>query len=164
MKIILNQAIIYTFVFLLSSFTKAKCQQGFDKAAYYKILENASIDAVEKQIKLIEAATGINKDAYIGALLMKKAGIVKGPSKKLNVFKDGNKRLEAAIKADQQNAEWRFLRLIIQEHAPKILGYRDDIKNDAAFVHMNFKKLSPEVQTAVLDYRKHSNTLQPLNF
>ena len=145
-------------------FIEAKAQQGFDKAVFYKVIENGKLDAVEEQMKIILSAGGINKDAYSGALIMKKAGLVKGPSKKLSVFKEGHKKLEAAIKADAANIEWHFLRLIIQEHAPKILGYRDDIKKDAELVHTNFKKLSPELQAAVLDYRKQSDTLQPLNF
>ena len=145
-------------------FIEAKAQQGFDKAAFYKVMENGKLDAVEEQMRIIVSVAGINKDAYSGALIMKKAGLVKGPSKKLSVFKEGHKKLEAVIKADEANIEWHFLRLIIQEHAPKMLGYHDDIKKDAELVHTNFKKLSPEVQAAVLDYRKQSDTLQPLNF
>ncbi|MFT3909585.1 MAG: hypothetical protein QM737_09180 [Ferruginibacter sp.] len=165
MKSNIKKAIIYLVCCLTPLlFIEAKAQQAFDKATFYKVMENGKIDAVEAQMKIILSASGINKDAYSGALLMKKAGLVKGPSKKLNVFKDGHKKLEAAIKADAGNIEWHFLRLIIQEHAPKILGYRDDIKKDAELVHTNFKKLSPEVQAAVLDYRKQSDTLQPLNF
>ncbi len=164
MERILRGSFICILVFLLSGFTKAKCQQSFDKSAYYKLMEKATTEDIDKQLKIIESSAGINNDAYTGALLMKKAGVVKGPSKKLSVFKSGNKKLEAAIEKDNQNAEWRFLRLIIQENAPKILGYRSDIKKDAAFIQSNFKKLSPEVQAAVLDYRKHSDTLRPLNF
>ncbi|MEO7524038.1 MAG: hypothetical protein ABIT58_08090 [Ferruginibacter sp.] len=145
-------------------FVEAKAQQGFDKASFYKVMENGKIDAVEAQLKITVAATGINNDAYTGALLMKKAGLVKGPANKLGVFKNGRNKLEGAITADAGNIEWHFLRLIIQEHAPKILGYRDDIKKDAELVHINFKKLPPELQAAVLDYRKQSDTLQPLNF
>src|SRR4051812_40440000 len=106
-------------------FTEAKCQ-GFDKATYYKVLANGNAETIDKQVKIINATPNINKEAYTGALLMKKAGIVKGPAKKLNNFKEGHNQLEAAIEKDNQNAEWHFLRLIIQEHAPKIVNYRSD--------------------------------------
>lgn len=165
MKSLIKKGIIYLLCCLTTGlFIEAKAQLGFDKAAFYKVMEKGKIDAVEAQMKIILSVPGINKDAFSGALLMKKAGLISGPSKKLRVFKDGHKKLEAAIKADVANIEWHFLRLIIQEHAPGILGYHSDIKNDAELVHTNFKKLSPELQAAVLDYRKQSDTLQPLNF
>jgi hypothetical protein len=164
MKKILKGGIVFLAILFFAGFTTANCQQIFDKSAYYNVMKNANIEAIDQQIKIIEAADGINKEAYTGALLMKKAGIVAGPSKKLNVFKTGHKKLEAVIEKEKQNAEWRFLRLLIQEHAPKIVNYRGNINEDAVFIQNNFKKLSPEVQAAVLDYRKHSNTLQSLNF
>ena len=139
-------------------------QKNFDKLAFYQVMEKAGSEELDNEIKLIASTTGINKDAYTGALLMKKAGFEKGAAKKLNVFKQGHVKLEAAIKKDQQNAEWRFLRLIIQENAPKVVKYRSEIKSDAAYIQSSFKGLSSDVQSAVMDYRKHSNTLQNLNF
>ena len=38
--------------------------------------------------------------------------------------------LQGPIKKDKANAEFNFLRLIIQEHAPKVVDYRNDIEND----------------------------------
>lgn len=136
----------------------------FDKAAYYQVMENGKLDAVDKQLKIISTTPDINREAYGGALLMKRAGLIKGPAKKLNVFKDGHSKLESAIEKEKSNTEWRFLRLVIQEHAPKILNYRGDIDEDARLVHQSFKNLSPALQTAILDYRKQSDSLQKLNF
>lgn len=149
--------------FLALGFHVAGAQQ-FDKAAYYQVMESGKLDAVENQLKIINSSANINRQAYSGALLMKKAGLIKGPGKKLNVFKDGHSKLEAAIEKEKANTEWRFLRLVIQEHAPKILNYRGDIEEDARVVHQDFKNLSPELQAAILDYRKQSDTLQKLNF
>lgn len=156
----------YLFVLFFSVlFVNATAQQkSFDKPAFYQVMEKAGSEELDNEIKLIAGTTGINKDAYTGALLMKKASLEKGAAKKLNVFKQGHEKLEAVIKKDQQNAEWRFLRLIIQENAPKILKYRSEIKTDAAYIQSSFKGLSADVQSAVMDYRKHSNTLQALNF
>lgn len=152
----------YILFFLLQAFITRS--QDFNKPAYYQVMENGNIESVDKQLRIIESNTGINKEAYAGAMLMKKAGLVKGAGKKLNVFKDGHKKLEAAIEKDKENAEWHFLRLLIQENAPKILGYRSDIDKDATLIQASFKKLAPEVQSAVLDYRKKSNSLKKLNF
>lgn len=139
-------------------------QSGFDKAGYYKVMESGDAAAIDQQIKIIDNTEKINKEAYTGALLMKKASLIKGAAKKLNIFKEGHKKLETAIERDNANTEWRFLRLIIQEHAPKMLKYRNDISKDAAAIQSGFKKLSPEVQAAVLDYKKNSSSLQSLQF
>lgn len=152
-------------LFISALFVNVRAQQKtFDKPTFYQVMEKGSVEAVDNQIKLIATTTGINKEAYTGSLQMKKASLVKGASKKLSIFKEGHEKLEAVIKKDNQNAEWRFLRLIIQENAPKILKYKSEIKTDAAFIQSSFKGLSADVQSAVMDYRKHSNTLQALNF
>jgi hypothetical protein len=149
---------VFCVIFLISA-----VPNSFDKAAYYKVMKSGNITGIEQQINMIETETEINKEAYTGALLMKKAGLVKGMSKKLNIFKQGHKKLESAIKAEMDNAEYRFLRLIIQEHAPKILGYHSQIDEDAKMVQANFEKFSPEVKEAVSSYRNQSGALKKLN-
>lgn len=165
-KISMKGTLIYiVFFFVPVIFIQALSPgQRFEKSVYYKVLENGNVDEVEIQLQLIESSLNINKEAYGGALLMKKAGLIKGASKKLNVFKEGNRKLEGAIKKDNENAEWYFLRLIIQEHAPKILKYHAEVKKDADIVHKAFKKFSPEVQAAIIQYRKNSDSLQAYNF
>src|SRR5207253_3424423 len=101
-----------------------------------------------------------DKPAFEGALLMKKAELANGPGKKLNLFKDGHKKLEAAIKKDDDNAEYRFLRLMIQEHAPKMLGYKEDLQKDSAYIRQSYKKLPAEVQEAIINYSKTSKILR----
>ena len=81
---------------------------------------------------------------------------------KLNLFKSGRLKLETAIKKDKTNAEFSFLRLIIQEHAPKVVDYRNNIENDVAVIRSNFKTMPPEVQQAINDYSKKSKVLKPL--
>ena len=164
MKKILHRIILFLmFLILPAVYMHANAQQ-FDKASYYEVMRNGSIEAIDQQSMILLASSDENKDAYTGALLMKKAGLIKGASKKLNVFKEGSKKLEARIEKENKNAELRFLRLMIQEHAPGILNYRSDINADARIVHNSFKNFPPAVQAAVLDYRKQSNTLQQLNF
>lgn len=163
MKKLFPVSFFYILFFFITAFTHGVMQE-FDKVAFYQLMENGSREAIDQEIRKIGAIPGINKDAYVGGLLMKKAGIIKGAMKKLNVFKDGHEKLEAAIGREKQNAEWRFLRLMIQEHAPKILNYRDNIKEDAAMIQANFKQLPPEVQSAVLNYRKQPGVLQTLKF
>jgi hypothetical protein len=90
---------------------------------------------------------------------MKKAGLVSGPRKKLDLFKSGHKKLEEAINSDRGNVEFRFLRFIIQENSPRFLGYKGEMKEDSLFINKNFKSLSPAVQKAIVDYSKKSEML-----
>jgi hypothetical protein len=95
---------------------------------------------------------------------MKKAGLLKRPKERLSFFKQGRIKLETAILADNDNTEFRFLRLAIEEHAPKIVKYRKDIEGDKQVVLKNFKSLSPAVQHAILDYCENSKVLHKEEF
>ena len=95
---------------------------------------------------------------------MKKAGLMKKPKDKLKSFKQGRIKLETALMADNDNTEFHFLRLAIEEHAPKIVKYHVDIEKDKALVIKNFKNLSPAVQHAILDYCENSKVLHKEEF
>jgi len=66
--------------------------------------------------------------------------------------------------ADNDNTEYHFLRLAIEENAPKIVKYHADIENDKLFVQKNFKNLPRSVQHAILDYCKKSKVLHTEDF
>ena len=142
----------------------AFAQQAFEKAAYYNTMAGGDADAIDKELAVVEASGLNNKEGYEGALLMKKAGLVNGARKKLDLFKAGRIKLETAINADNGHTEFHFLRLAIEEHAPKIVKYHADIADDKAMVIRNFKTLSPAVQQAIIDYCKNSKVLQADDF
>lgn len=137
--------------------------QGFDKARYYKVIATEDIELINVELEVIKNSSNTNKEAYEGALLMKKAGLVKGPER-LRLFKSGRSKLEASIKKDNNNAELRFLRVIIQEHALKIVNYRSDLPKDTEVIQSSFKRLSPVVQQAIIDYSKQSKALSAKEF
>ena len=91
---------------------------------------------------------------------MKKAGLVGKAKDKLNFFKSGRLKLEAAIKKENGNTELYFLRLIIQEHAPKMVNYRSELENDSSIVRNAYKTLPPVVQQAIIEYSKKSKVLR----
>ena len=138
--------------------------QGFDKPAYYKVIKDGSVDDINKEIDLVDASAIPEKDAYKGTLLMRKAGLVKKPKDKLAFFKEGRIKLETVIHDNGSNTEYRFLRLIIQEHAPKITKYRAQVEEDKEYIKKNFSSLSPVVQDVVKDYSKTSAILHPGDF
>lgn len=130
------------------------------KSALYAALAGSSAKTIDAQIGQVGAyANAGEKQAYTGALEMRKAGLLSVPAKKLSVFKQGHKKLEAAIKAAPYNAEYRFLRLMIQENAPKNLGYSKNITEDSKIVKEQFASLPAAAQSSVKTYSKKSKSL-----
>ena len=137
---------------------------NFNKAAFYTAMASHEAPEVNKQLDVLRETSLAEKSAYEGALLMKKAGLVSKPKEKLSLFKSGRSKLEAAIKEEDANVEFRFLRLIVQEKSPGIVKYKGDIQTDAELVRRSFKDLSPVVQQAVRDFSKVSKSLSPADF
>ena len=133
---------------------------GFRKTGFYQAMAGTNENAIDKQLELLHTAAGSDKNVYEGALLMRKAGLERGAKKKLNLFKEGRRKLEAGIKLDSSNVEFRLLRLMIQEHAPGILGYKNELQKDSLFIKNNFKKLPPIAKEAAIDYSKGSKILK----
>ncbi len=153
-------ALCATLYIVLTSCCYKSNAQAFNRKDFYSVMASGDAKSVEQQISLLKNSILGDKPAFEGALLMKKAGLINGAGKKLNLFKDGSKKLEAAIKDDDDNAEYRFLRLMIQEHAPKMLGYKEDLKKDSAYIRQSYKKLPAEVQEAIINYSKTSKILR----
>jgi hypothetical protein len=151
-------------IIFLGSATVLKAQAEFDRVAFYEAMSKKNLDQVNGQLAIVSKSSMEQKQAFEGALIMKKAGLLSGAGKKLNTFKDGHKKLEASLQKDSGNAEYRFLRLMIQENAPGILGYKDDLKKDSEYLRKNFKSLPQEAKNAVIDYSKNSKILRSADF
>jgi hypothetical protein len=136
----------------------------FEKAAFYKAMASEDLALVDAQLEILKNEGFPEKEAYEGALLMRKAGLTGGPKEKLHLFKSGNKSFEKAISKDENNFEYRFLRLIIQENAPRILGYHDDIEKDSKYIRDNFKGQPAFIKNEVINYSKSSKALKPHDF
>ena len=159
-------ALIIPLVYTLIT-TTSYCQdpaQGFSRKEFYTILASQNIQQVDAQLEILKKSKLNEKNAYAATLIMKKAGLIKNPAKKLNLFREGHKKLESAIAKDRENGELRFLRLMIQEKAPAMLGYKDDLQNDSAYIRQSFKKLPVDVQQAITDYSKTSKVLRSEDF
>ena len=139
-------------------------QQRFEKATFYSVMKSGDKAAVDNEIALLSDAPDKERTGYEGALLMKKADLMKRPKDKLKFFKEGRIKLETAIMNDNANVEFHFLRLAIEEHAPKIVKYKADIPKDKELVIKNFKNLHPAVQHAILDYCSNSKVLHKEDF
>ncbi|HTE08720.1 MAG TPA: hypothetical protein VK628_08135 [Flavitalea sp.] len=141
-----------------------RAQKTLDREKYYSIIQQEELQPIDDQLEALNTFSFKGKSAFVGALMMKKAGVIKGASKKLKLFKNGSNQLEAAITKDPENAEYRFLRLIIQEHAPGIVNYHNDKTQDKEMIVSSYKKFPSELQKAVSNYSSNSKTLDPKDF
>jgi hypothetical protein len=138
--------------------------QKFEKAEFYQVLKSGTVETITNELEAVKAAPEKERDGYEGALLMKKAGLLKKAKERLAFFKQGRIKLETALLADPENTEFHFLRLAIEEHAPKIVKYHSDMEKDKTIVIKNFKNQSPAVRHAILDYCENSKVLHKEDF
>lgn len=144
------------FVWVLVAF-----QADISKKELYSVLAEESLESVDQLIGRLEKSNNSQlTQAYIGALNMKKAGLIKGPGAKLKQFKEGAEVLEKIIDENPDIAEYRFLRLIIQENAPKILKYNKQIEDDKELILSKFDSLEKSLQTEIKNYGKSSEILK----
>lgn len=140
----------------------AENKPGLDKAAFYAAISSEDLKMVNEQISVLKKSSIKERKGFEGALLMRKAGLVSSLREKLSLFKAGHKKLEEAIEKDPENTEFRFLRLIIQENAPGILNYNEELELDSIHIRKSFNSLSPVVQKVILDYSRKSEVLNHL--
>ncbi|AHF15855.1 hypothetical protein [Niabella soli] len=134
------------------------------RTAFYEAFAGKSTTAIDAQLRQLgNYAGGAEKQAFAGALEMRKAGLLNVPAKKLALFKQGHKKLEAAVAASPQNGEFRLLRLMIQENAPKNLGYSKNITEDSKMVKEQYTSLPPAARQSLRNYSKISKSLAGLN-
>jgi len=161
----LNTLILFCCILITANPIAAKrLFQTFDRDAFYKTLKQGGIGEINTQISLIDASSIKEKNAYSGVLLMKEAGLVKKPKEKLGFFKSGRIKFETAFNSDTSNVEYHFLRLIIQEQAPKIVKYRAQLDQDSEYIKKHFATLPAYLQQVVVDYSKTSKILHPEDF
>jgi len=164
MKITLKSGFAIMLLLLIASVNVKAHPQKFEKAEFYEVMKSGTLETIDNQLEAIKAAPEKERDGYEGAMLMKKAGLLKKPKDRLAFFKQGRIKLETALLADPENTEFHFLRLAIEERAPKIVKYHSDIEKDKAIVIKNFKSQSPAVRHAILDYCENSKVLHKEDF
>ena len=150
---------LFLFILLFIAGFSVSAQSGIDKPAFFNAMSGSRSSSIDAQLNGLKNMPGTDNQAFEGAMLMRKAGILTIPAKKLAMFKQGYKKLEGAISKNPNNAEYRFLRLIVQENAPRSLGYYKNINQDGRFVKDNYKSLPGGTQQAVISYSKKSNAL-----
>lgn len=147
----------FIFIVLFSSFVNRRV----DRSEFYKAFSSKTERELDEMISLLEKEESFSSTlAYQGALYMKKADFVKGVNNKIKTFKKGAHILEDQISKKPSNAEFRFLRLAVQEHAPKILKYNKNINEDKKAVIDGYKSFDPELKKIVKSYAASSAVLK----
>lgn len=138
-------------------------QAQLDRKAVYTALASDSKEVVQKQLEGVQGLKESSEvKAFKGALQMKAAQFQKTAKDKMNLFNAGKKLLESEIKSNDGNVEYRFLRLLIQENAPKQLKYNGNIEEDALNIAAGYSKLKESTKAAIESYAKKSASLKNL--
>ena len=95
-----------------------------------------------------------------GALQMKASKFEMTPLQKLEKFKAGKNALEKETAAPPPNGEFRFLRLVIQEHVPVFLQYSANIEEDAEAITVHYSEIDKTIRPIILKYAHKSMALK----
>ncbi|BDS13985.1 hypothetical protein [Aureispira anguillae] len=150
---------------LILLFLSANTLETAINSTFYQALYSDSLITVDAALEALEqkkSSTTIN--AYKGGLMMKRSDFLKSAAQKIEIFKKGHQLLELAITKSPQNAEYRFIRLAIQEHAPKILKYNKNIEEDKSLIIKSFSSLDSKTRSYILDYAQQSKILTIQDF
>jgi hypothetical protein len=147
----------FIFIVLFSAFTRKEVE----KSDFYKAFSAPNEQEVDRMILILEKekASSMNL-AYQGALYMKKADFEKGAKDKIEIFKKGARILEEEIAKKPSNAELRFLRLAIQEHAPRILKYNKNLSEDKKVIIEGYGNLDAELKKIIKNYAASSAVIK----
>jgi hypothetical protein len=148
---------IFAYLIVFSSFISGE----IGKDEFYKAFSGKSEADIDKTMARLEQEKSSSLvQAYLGALYMKKSGFVKGAKAKIKMFKKGAGLLEEEIAKKTDNTEYRFLRLAIQENAPKILKYNKDLNTDKRAIMEGYKTLDPDMKKIIKNYAASSEIIK----
>ena len=140
--------------FFLSTF----CIQAQSIEEIRKAYTTAS-ESKEQKERFYQLMQGVSTNtpllqAYKGAALMMYA---KQSGKLRQSLKEGKALIEGAIEKEPENIELRMVRLSVQEHLPKIVPYRSEIKEDRAFIQNHIAEQPQPLKKYIENYINNAN-------
>ena len=148
-------SLIVTFLFFNTVTDITAIRQKYISAA-------TSQEVADELFKTLESVSDNSKDhtmvAYKAAALTLKAKYARGLFNKKDLFKKGVTLLDGLLTKRPDNYEARLLRLNIQENAPGILGYNDNIDEDKAYLIKNYNTQPADLKKFTLDFVKASSS------
>lgn len=141
--------VCYVSVLSAQDLDLAVIRKDFNKGVHDEDLCKKHYDMLKKN-----ANSGTEK-GYAAAYQMFMAKHTGNPIKKMSYFNGGKDLLERQLKSEPNNVELRFIRLCIQFHLPKYVGYRSNIEEDKVFLVNNLYKVKDaEVKDLLFRYLK----------
>lgn len=131
MKLVLN---LFLAVSILLGISISEIRTEYVKA----VSDKEQTLALHKKLNDITEKDDVLKVAYKGAVLTLMAKYATSTKEKKTYFKEGVTLLENAIEKKPNSIELRYLRLGIQENAPKITGYKKNKEEDKDFILTNY--------------------------
>ncbi len=146
------------FIALLVTFYASSQDLNQIRAQYPNAVDSAEITSqLDTEISKVENPEKPVLIAYKGAITTLTGKFAKGISEKVRLFKQGVSLIENAIAADASNIEIRYIRMSVQENAPRILGYHNHIDEDKAFILKSYGNISSkELKDIIKDFILHS--------
>ena len=135
-----------------------------DKVRSAFMLATQDLDARAELVERLTTNHGGDasfRSAYLGASLTLLAECSVAPWTKFNQFVQGSELLEEAIAAKPNEAEFRYLRFLIQINAPSFLNYDDNLKEDYIAIN-NTLQNSTEEALWMQHYRSFEKEHSPL--
>jgi len=148
---------LITFLILLFSLSPISIAQD---SSVYELLNTGTLQTINQKIEKLKPSiekSNIYK-CYYGSLISKKSEKIKSPKEKISNFKIGVSFIEESIKNDPKNSELRFLRYLIQVKSPKIVSYKNNIKEDKTFIEKN--KITPKLKDLITNFNLKNPTNQ----
>lgn len=95
-----------------------------------------------------------NAKPYYASAIMQQAEYTINPIMKLKHFNKGKAMLESFIKKHPNNIEARYVRILVQNSVPSILGYKSNILADKQFIksELGNSKISASYRKTILKY------------
>ncbi len=137
-------------------------QTGINRDAFFSAMAGNSVPVMEQQLKALKSISTQEGEAFEGAMQMRRSATIAVPAKRLSLFRQGHKKLETAIGQSPENVEYRFLRLLVQENAPRSLGYNKNIHEDSRFIKDHYRSMPAVTRQHVAVYSKKPGALQGL--
>lgn len=110
-------------------------------------------------ISLLDSVDCKNAVPYLASATMQKAQFALAPWTKYRFFLRGKKMLEKHIKKQPTDIDARYIRFLVQTHAPFFLGYRANIDSDDRYIRQNIDAygLAPAYKKQILNHLSEFN-------
>ena len=123
---------IATFIPLIFSlFFGVTCDLNNIRNTYHSVDTEEELTAF---LDVLNACDNADKTPFYASAVMQQAQFTFWVNKKYEYFAEGKEILENYIQQHPSSLDARYIRLLIQNETPAMLGYKDKIKEDLAYL------------------------------